>query len=180
MVRAVSRLICSCWGFKRGASPKPPRHLRRGDDDQFGRRPSQANVEELVETVAVDRELDEDDDLALHALEAADRFEQNVIRLVWDVLWRETVDLRLRGHTHRIAVRASCDWPAVDTLLSRAASARTSIVSCGTDPSPSPSEALPPQTRLPARQASQTHDHRPGASRGSLRTLGSGMGQRPT
>lgn len=102
MVRAVSRLICSCWGFKRGASPKPPRHLRRGDDDQFGRCPSQPDVEEIVEAVAVGRELDENDDLALHALEAADRFEQNVIRLVWDVLWHETVDLRLRGHTDTV------------------------------------------------------------------------------
>jgi hypothetical protein len=42
---------------------------------KFGRGPSQANIEELVEAVAVGRELDENDDLALHALGAADRFD---------------------------------------------------------------------------------------------------------
>jgi hypothetical protein len=75
--------------------PQPACEGRRRDDDEFGRRPSQADVEELIQALAVGRELDENDDLALHALEAADRFEQDLIRFVWDVLGRETVDLRL-------------------------------------------------------------------------------------
>ena len=42
-------------------------------------------------------------------------------------------------------------------------------------PSPRPRQTLPPQTRLSARQASQSHDHRPRTSRSPLRTLGRGL-----
>ena len=69
----------------------PPRELGRRDNHQFGRRPCQADVEELVEPVALGRELDEDDDLALHPLEAADRLEEDLVRLVGDPLRRETL-----------------------------------------------------------------------------------------
>ena len=58
-------------------SAKPRRQPRRRDDDQLRRRARQADVEELVEAVAGLGQLDEDDDLALEALEAADRLEED-------------------------------------------------------------------------------------------------------
>src|ERR1700690_2879878 len=67
---------------------QPPRQLRRCDDDELGRRAGQADVEELVEPLARDGELDEDDDLALHPLEAADRLEEDLVGLVGNVLGR--------------------------------------------------------------------------------------------
>jgi len=47
-------------------------------------------VESAVGVVAVGRDLDENHDLALHALGAADRFGENLVRTVGDVLGRET------------------------------------------------------------------------------------------
>jgi hypothetical protein len=61
---------------------------RRGDDNQLRRGPGEAYVEELVKTDGGLRELDEDDDLALEALESADRLEDDA------VLW-------LVGHVFR-------------------------------------------------------------------------------
>jgi hypothetical protein len=52
-------------------------------------RTGEPDVEELVKAIALGRELDEDDDIALHPLEAADRLEQDLVGFVGDVLGRE-------------------------------------------------------------------------------------------
>jgi hypothetical protein len=54
-------------------SGQPPRELGWRDHDELGSRPCKADVHELVEAIALGRELDQDDDLALHPLEATDR-----------------------------------------------------------------------------------------------------------
>ena len=73
----------------RAPSPQPTRHLRRRDDHELGRRPGQPDVEQLVQPLAGGGQLHQNHDLALHALEAADRLEQDLVGFVGDVLGRE-------------------------------------------------------------------------------------------
>jgi hypothetical protein len=57
-------------------SRQAPRELGRRDHDELGRRPGQADVEELLEPLAVGRKLDENDDLVLHPPDLGVRFSE--------------------------------------------------------------------------------------------------------
>jgi hypothetical protein len=61
-------------GFYRPGRYRPSEALRRG--------PGEADVEQLVEPLAGGRQLDQNHDLAHHALEAADRLEAELVRFV--------------------------------------------------------------------------------------------------